>query len=421
MYSIEKSAALKNKSAIKRPATGNTHNIMILQTYKYYSAIILAFFLIIFSGAAISHAANGANYVQAEFSPVHVRVDGDPVAMDAYNIAGYNYFKLRALASAVGYEVIYEEDADAVYVDAPGAYGGGGGAEGGRGTESGGEEALQGAEAGENRFGESTIADNASASNATISNATASHSVAVGAHIYETAMPAVRTSSSIIIDGVGLSIEAYNIGGYNYFKLRDFLSSVNIGVWYDIATDTIYIETDKSYDPDYGGPQAIIEQPVPLGAAALRGPDDAGDTSDAGGNIVIAEQQINAYRMKVVGLVNAEREAAGLETLMIDVALFKAAQFKSADMAENAYFDHISPIYGSPMELLNRFNIEYTLVGENIASGHPTPEHVMKGWLESPGHKANILNVNFRYIGVGLAFSDDGTPLWTQEFLRKPD
>ncbi|MOA18351.1 Cysteine-rich secretory protein family protein [compost metagenome] len=83
-------------------------------------------------------------------------------------------------------------------------------------------------------------------------------------------------------------------------------------------------------------------------------------------------------------------------------------------MRTNNYFSHTSPTYGSPFDMMKSFGITYNAAGENIAMGQKTPEEVMKAWMNSPGHKANILNANFNYIGVGY-----DNNYWVQEFIGK--
>ncbi|WP_242664935.1 CAP domain-containing protein, partial [Geobacillus zalihae] len=82
----------------------------------------------------------------------------------------------------------------------------------------------------------------------------------------------------------------------------------------------------------------------------------------------------------------------------------------------NHYFSHNSPTYGSPFEMMKKFGISYTAAGENIAKGQRTPQEVVNAWMNSEGHRANILNKNFTHIGVG--FEENGY-IWTQQFIRK--
>ncbi|WP_379969076.1 CAP domain-containing protein [Ectobacillus sp. sgz5001026] len=125
---------------------------------------------------------------------------------------------------------------------------------------------------------------------------------------------------------------------------------------------------------------------------------------------------LSAYEQKVVDLTNAERAKNGLGALKVDATLSKVAKAKSQDMNNLNYFDHTSPTYGSPFDMMKQFGITYTTAGENIAMGQQTPEEVVQAWMASPGHRANILNNTYTYIGVGYV---SGKNIWTQEFISK--
>ena len=121
---------------------------------------------------------------------------------------------------------------------------------------------------------------------------------------------------------------------------------------------------------------------------------------------------------EVVRLVNVERSKAGLPALQIDQEVSKVARLKSEDMANKNYFNHTSPTYGSPFEMLKKFNITYKTAGENIAKGQKTAESVVNAWMNSEGHRKNILSSSFTHIGVGYA-TKGSTPYWTQMFIKK--
>lgn len=125
---------------------------------------------------------------------------------------------------------------------------------------------------------------------------------------------------------------------------------------------------------------------------------------------------VSAYEKKVVELTNAERAKQGLAPLTLDTALSKVARIKSQDMKDKNYFDHNSPTYGSPFDMMKKFGISYSSAGENIAMGQTTPEQVVKAWMDSPGHRANIMNSSFTRIGVGYVASGN---YWTQQFIGK--
>ena len=122
---------------------------------------------------------------------------------------------------------------------------------------------------------------------------------------------------------------------------------------------------------------------------------------------------------QVLQLVNNERAKQGLNPLKMSEQLRSIAYLKSKDMAENHYFDHNSPTYGSPFHMLQDFGVHYSSAGENIAAGQRTPEEVMQSWMNSSGHRANILNKNFTTIGVGYYEGGSYGTYWTQEFIQE--
>ncbi|NLJ99397.1 MAG: serine protease [Tissierellia bacterium] len=122
-----------------------------------------------------------------------------------------------------------------------------------------------------------------------------------------------------------------------------------------------------------------------------------------------------SIEMEVVRLVNIERQKAGLAPFSYSGELSKVARAKSQDMANNNYFSHNSPTYGDPFAMMRSFGIQYRTAGENIAKGYSSAQSVVNGWMNSPGHRANILNSSFGKIGVGYV-NAKGTTYWTQMF-----
>lgn len=127
--------------------------------------------------------------------------------------------------------------------------------------------------------------------------------------------------------------------------------------------------------------------------------------------------EINKMENEVVRLVNVERKKKGLAPLTANAQLSNVARLKSQDMINKKYFSHYSPTYGSPFDMMKKFGIKFSYAGENIAMGQTTPAAVMKSWMNSPGHRANILNANYNQIGVGAAKSN--RIYWTQMFIKK--
>lgn len=125
---------------------------------------------------------------------------------------------------------------------------------------------------------------------------------------------------------------------------------------------------------------------------------------------------VSAAESKVIQLTNVERRKNGLPDLEADTSLSKVAREKANDMQSKNYFSHTSPTYGSPFDMMRDFGITYRSAGENIAQGQTTPEEVVQAWMNSEGHRKNILSADFTHIGVG--FTGQGN-YWSQMFIKK--
>lgn len=131
-------------------------------------------------------------------------------------------------------------------------------------------------------------------------------------------------------------------------------------------------------------------------------------------NIPAKDTQALSYEQQVIDLVNQIRQQNGLSPLKANWELSRVARYKSQDMRDNRYFAHNSPTYGSPSNMIKNFGIASRRSGENIAKGYSTPQRVVDGWMNSSGHRANILNASYTQIGVG--YVADGH-YWTQMFI----
>ncbi|MBJ9988583.1 MULTISPECIES: CAP domain-containing protein [Paenibacillus] len=120
----------------------------------------------------------------------------------------------------------------------------------------------------------------------------------------------------------------------------------------------------------------------------------------------------SGYAAQVIKLVNQERAKAGLGALKENTKLSGMAMDKAKDMYSNNYFDHNSPTYGSPFDMMKKYGISYSYAGENIAKGQKDPADVMNAWMNSEGHRANILNSHYTTIGVAYY-----NGVWVQEFI----
>ncbi|MDD9375495.1 CAP domain-containing protein [Streptomyces sp. ZAF1911] len=149
--------------------------------------------------------------------------------------------------------------------------------------------------------------------------------------------------------------------------------------------------------PAQTGPQLPVEPPAE--PAATPGPSDSAAPSGA-----LAE---------VLALVNKERAAVGCPVLTVNEKLAKAAQDHSEDMAAHSNMSHTGSDGSDPGQRITRAGYQWRTYAENVAYGYPTAAQVMEGWMNSPGHKRNILDCDLKEIGIGLAQPGQ---YWTQDF-----
>ena len=180
-----------------------------------------------------------------------------------------------------------------------------------------------------------------------------------------------------------------------------------IGTWYVIQTDKDYVgAVSKQYI------KAIY-------------PSNSGNSSGSttGGNNTSNENtgslsSMNADEQEVFNLINKQRTNNGLPALKIDEEVQKVARIKAQDMVTNNYFSHQSPTYGSPFDMMKSFKISYKSAGENIAA-NSSNSGAVNAWMNSSGHRANILSNNYNYTGVGVVSSPKYGKIYVQEFIGK--
>lgn len=127
---------------------------------------------------------------------------------------------------------------------------------------------------------------------------------------------------------------------------------------------------------------------------------------------------MNANEKEVFNLINIQRTNNGLKELKVDEKLQRVARIKAEDMVDNNYFSHTSPIYGSPFQMLNSFKISYKTAAENIA-GNSSNTGAVNSWMNSSGHKSNILNGNYNYTGIGVVSSTKYGRIFVQLFIGR--
>lgn len=133
---------------------------------------------------------------------------------------------------------------------------------------------------------------------------------------------------------------------------------------------------------------------------------------------IIPNSNLTADEQAVFNLINTQRKNNGLAALKIDNEVQNVARIKAQDMVDNNYFSHNSPIYGSPFDMLKSFKVSYNTAGENIA-GNSSNSDAVTAWMNSSGHKANILNSNFNYTGIGVVNGSKYGKIYVQMFIGK--
>lgn len=132
-----------------------------------------------------------------------------------------------------------------------------------------------------------------------------------------------------------------------------------------------------------------------------------------------APSGLSAMEQEVLALVNSERAKNGLSALSWADDVAAVARAHSSDMINRGFFSHTNPDGESPFDRLKNNGISYRTAAENIAYGQKTPADVMSAWMNSSGHRANILNKNVTELGVGAVKNNNGTIYWTQVFVAR--
>lgn len=147
-------------------------------------------------------------------------------------------------------------------------------------------------------------------------------------------------------------------------------------------------------------------------------PSSSNAGGSTGGGQTTTTASMNADEKEVFDLINKQRANNGLQALKVDNEVQRVARIKAQDMVDNNYFAHDSPIYGSPFNMLKSFKISYKTAGENIAA-NSSNSGAVTSWMNSSGHKANILNSNFNYTGIGVVSSSRYGKIFVQMFIGK--
>ena len=296
--------------------------------------------------ASVGTTAMAAEPKTADLSNAKVAVNGEAIAPQAYTIDGYTYFKLRDVAKALagtvaGFDVSWDQEARMVALQTGAVY--------------------------KAQDGETDAAAFAKKAEAHLS------------------------ADPVMVNGAEAALEAYNIDGYNYFKLRDLGNLLGFTVGWDTATSSISITTPWGGNTAQQPNQNIVSVPVEK------------EETD--------EEKAERFIEEVIELTNEEREKEGLPALGTMTKLDKAAQIRADELKEK--YSHDRPDGSRCFTVLDDVNINgYSAVGENIALGQRSPEQVVQAWMNSEGHRRNIMNVQFEKIGVGYADNNG----WVQLF-----
>ena len=178
-----------------------------------------------------------------------------------------------------------------------------------------------------------------------------------------------------------------------------------IGTWYVIQTDGDYIgAVSKQY----------IKAIYP---SSFGGSGSTSGSNTSGGNAG-SSSSMNQDEQEVFNLINKQRTNNGLTALKVDEEVQKVARIKAEDMVTNNYFSHQSPTYGSPFDMLKSFKISYRSAGENIAA-NSSNSGAVNAWMNSSGHRANILSSNYNYTGIGVVSNPKYGKIYVQQFIEK--
>lgn len=173
-----------------------------------------------------------------------------------------------------------------------------------------------------------------------------------------------------------------------------------VGEWYIVQVEGDYVgAVSKKY------------------VKAVNSSTSSGNTSTGTSNGT-TNSTLTADEQETFNLINKQRTNNGLQALKIDNEVQTVARVKAQDMVNNNYFSHNSPTYGTPFEMLNKYKVSYKTAGENIA-GNSSNSAAVTAWMNSSGHKANILNSNFNYTGIGVVKSNKYGKIYVQMFIGK--
>ncbi len=216
--------------------------------------------------------------------------------------------------------------------------------------------------------------------------------------------------STGLVTATKLNVRSGPGTGYNIVTTVDKNEYIRVfagvGDWYIVQVEGDYVgAVSKKY----------IKPMYPSSTGNNTG---TGSNTGSSGNNTSQSANLTSDEKEVFDLINKQRTNNGLKALTIDSEVQRVARIKAQDMVDNNYFSHTSPTYGSPFDMLKSFKISYKTAGENIA-GNSSNSAAVNAWMNSSGHKANILNSGFNYTGIGVVSSPKYGKMYVQMFIGR--
>ncbi|MBR1654021.1 MAG: SH3 domain-containing protein [Clostridia bacterium] len=184
-----------------------------------------------------------------------------------------------------------------------------------------------------------------------------------------------------------------------------------VGNWYivQVEGDFVGAVSQKYVKPIY---------PNSSGTSSGTSTNTGSGNSSGGTTSQSNTSSLTADELETFNLINQQRANNGLSALKVDSELQRVARIKAQDMVNNNYFDHNSPTYGTPFNMMKNFGITYKTAGENLA-GNSSNSAAVTAWMNSPGHRANILNSSYNYTGLAVVSSPRYGKIYVQMFIGK--
>lgn len=217
-------------------------------------------------------------------------------------------------------------------------------------------------------------------------------------------MKSLAIAAVTVVAGMAL---AAPVSAASYYQLRCGYTNYGLSCYYVPA----------SYSPTSYGYSGANSYSAPVRTSTVK-PATVQPSTKPAAVQTAPTNGLTAAEQQMLDLVNRERANAGLSPLKADLELTKVARLKSQDMVNRGYFSHQSPTYGSPFEMMSTYGIEYRTAGENIA-GNSSVERAHNALMNSPGHRANILNSKYTHVGIGVVKGGQYGMMFTQMFVGR--